>query len=60
MSVFGRISGHLIRARETALAHDCRTTVERVAIDAVVIQIDLLLIAVRRLHHDTTNREDHP
>lgn len=52
MTIYGRISHHLVRARETALAHRPVGLVERLALDAVVIQIDLLLIAVRRLHHE--------
>lgn len=51
MTIYGRISHHLIRARETALAHDCQNTIERVAIETVVVQIDLLIAAVRRMHH---------
>ena len=53
MSVFGRISGHLLRAREVALAHDAHSTVERITIDALVIQIDILILIARRLHHDS-------
>ena len=51
MSIFGRVSHHLIVARETALAHDSHSTWERLAIDTLVMQIDLLIIAARKLHH---------
>ena len=54
VSIYGRISGHLIAARDTALAHDTNSTLQRMTIEAVVAQIDVLIAAVRRLHHQTT------
>jgi hypothetical protein len=51
VSIYGRISHHLILARETALAHRTAGLPERIAIDAIVLQIDLLIVAVRKLHH---------
>lgn len=56
VSIYGRISHHLIVARETALAHDCQSTFERLTVEALVVQIDLLIIAARRLHHDDRTR----
>lgn len=58
MTIYGLISHHLIRARETALAHDSQSTIERVAIETVVAQIDLLIAAVRRMHHQVTLGHD--
>ena len=54
MSIYGKISHHLIAARETALAYDTTSTLQRVTVEAIVVQIDLLIVAVRRLHHQTT------
>ena len=54
MSIYGRVSHHLTVARETALAHDCTSTLQRMTIEAVVLQIDLLIAAVRKLHHAHT------
>jgi hypothetical protein len=51
VSVYGRISGHLIHAREVALAHRTANLLERLTLDALVIQIDALILVVRRLHH---------
>lgn len=51
MSIYGQISHHLIRSRETALAHEATSVIERLTIDAIVLQIDTLLVAVRKLHH---------
>lgn len=58
MSVYGRISGHLIHAREVALAHRPAGLFERLALDSVVLQIDLLIVMVRRLHHEEHIRRD--
>ena len=54
VSIYGKISHHLIAARETALAYDTDSTLQRMTIEAVVLQIDVLIAAVRRLHHQTT------
>lgn len=54
MSIYGKISHHLIAARETALAHDCESTLQRMTVEAIVAQVDVLLVAVRALHHRTT------
>lgn len=51
MSVYGIVSGHLYKAREALQAADTTATWQRIAVDALVIEIDVLLIAVRRLHH---------
>lgn len=51
MSAYGVISGHLWRAREAALAVDTTSTWQRLAIDALVLEIDALLIVARKLHH---------
>jgi len=32
--------------------------VEKVAIDAVIVQLDLLIAAVRKLHHEESLRDD--
>ena len=54
VSIYGKISHHLIAARDTALAYDTDSTLQRMTIEAVVLQIDVLIAAVRRLHHQTT------
>lgn len=54
VTVFGRASGHLFKAREVLLAYDSTTFLERITIEALVTQIDLLIAAVRKLHHRTT------
>lgn len=51
MSVYGAISGHLWRAREALRAVDTTSTWQRLTVDALVVEIDVVLIAVRRLHH---------
>jgi hypothetical protein len=51
LSVYGRVSHHLIVARETALAHDCTSFTQRVAVEGMVLQIDALIAVVRKLHH---------
>lgn len=51
MSIYGRVSHHLIAARDTALAHDSTSVMQRMTIEAIVFQIDTLLVAVRKLHH---------
>jgi hypothetical protein len=51
LSIYGQISGHLIHAREVALAHKAGNLFERLAIDSVVLQIDALIVVVRKLHH---------
>lgn len=51
MSAYGVISRHLWRARETALSVDTTSTWQRLAIDALVLEIDTLLIVARKLHH---------
>ena len=48
---FGRITGHLMAARELALRHDSTSDLQRLAIEAIVFQIDALLLAVRKIHH---------
>lgn len=54
LSIYGKVSHHLIAARDTALAHDSTSTIERMTIEAVVMQIDILIGAVRKLHHRAT------
>ena len=56
VTIWGRASGHLWRARETLLAHDTQTVADRLAVEAVVTQIDLILAVVRRIHHHTGSR----
>jgi hypothetical protein len=48
---FGRITGHLMAARELALRHDSTSDLQRLAIEAIIFQIDSLLLAVRKIHH---------
>jgi hypothetical protein len=51
VSIYGQISGHLIRARETALAHRSGNLLEKLTIDALVLQIDAVIVIARKLHH---------
>jgi hypothetical protein len=51
VTIYGRISGHLIKAREVALAHRAVNLFEKLAIDALVLQIDALIVVARKLHH---------
>ena len=60
MSVFGRISGHLIAAREVAQRHDTASTWERMMLEAFMTVNDTLLIFVRRVHHRLTLGPGYP
>lgn len=60
MTVFGRISGHLVAARELALKHDSSSTWERLMIEAFLIVNDSLLLFMRRVHHRLTLGPGYP
>lgn len=46
----GRITGHLMHARELLAAREPATTTERRRIAAATASLDLTIAAVRRLH----------
>lgn len=48
---FGKITGHLMAARELALKHDCTSDRQRLAVEATVWHIDILLAIVRGIYH---------
>ncbi len=58
MSVFGKISGHLIAAREVATSHDARSDFQRLAIEVTIWQIDIAIRLVRAIHHYATFGRD--
>jgi hypothetical protein len=55
---FGRITGHLMYARRLALDHDSTSDMQRLGVEAIVLQIDVLLLLVRRIHHRTNLGQD--
>lgn len=60
MSVFGRISGHLIAAHEMAQRHDTTSVWERKMLDAFLMVNGVLLLFVRRVHHRLTLGPGYP
>ena len=54
MSVFGRVSGYLMKAHDVIDSHTPTSSWERSALDAVQAVLMALLAAVRRLHHRVT------
>lgn len=55
---FGRITGHLMAARELARRHDSTSVAQILAVEAIVSGIDGLLLVVRRIHHAVTLGRD--
>lgn len=51
---FGRITGHLMAARELAQHHDSATDSERFFVEVILMHIDLLLAITRAAHHRRT------
>lgn len=51
---FGPITHHLMRARQLALQHDCTSDAQRLTVEAIVFNIDALLLIVRKMHHRIT------
>ncbi len=60
MTVFGRISGHLIAARDVAQRHDSTSDWERLMIDAFLAVNTTLLMSVRRMHYRLTLGPGYP
>lgn len=47
----GRITHHLMAAREVAARYECTSTAQHIAVEAILFQLDVLLLLVRKIHH---------
>lgn len=58
MSIFGKVSGHLIEAHETIASHVPRSAWERRSLVTVSASLVSLLYVVRQLHHRSVLGQD--
>lgn len=56
MTITGQVTHHLMRARELLARRDSTSDAERLAVEALLFQLDCLLLAVRSRHHRVTLR----